>query len=135
MPGELLFRNPARRRGFGVDGWRVVHARDPVSTCLRYMLRFYSGMPTLLTCPEIARRTGYSRMQITRLAGLDQIPGGRTITKGGQLRYELTPALAEWIRVMRRRPTKVTRLDSGCFILNLSLVSSKLVFHPIFIFL
>lgn len=57
-------------------------------------------------------------MQITRLAGLNQIPGERTITKGGQFRYELTPPLAEWIRVKRRRPTKITRLDSGCYILG-----------------
>lgn len=57
-------------------------------------------------------------MQITRLAGLDHIPGERTITKGGQFRYEPTPALAEWIRVKRRRPTKITRLESGAFILG-----------------
>lgn len=75
-------------------------------------------MPILLTCPDIARRTGYSRMQITRLAGLDQIPSERIITKGGQYRYELTPHLAEWIRVRRRRPPKITRLDSGGFILG-----------------
>ena len=57
-------------------------------------------------------------MQITRFANLGHIPGERVITKGGQFRYELTPALAEWIRVMRRRPTKITRLDSGCYILG-----------------
>lgn len=57
-------------------------------------------------------------MQITRLAGLNRIPGERTITKGGQFRYALTPALAEWIRVMRRRPAKITRLESGSFILG-----------------
>lgn len=57
-------------------------------------------------------------MQITRLAGLGRIPGNPIITNGGQFRYELTPQLAEWIRVMRRRPTKVTRLDSDFFMLG-----------------
>lgn len=57
-------------------------------------------------------------MQITRLARLDRIPSERIITKGGQYRYELTPPLAEWIRVMRRRPPKITRLNSGGYILG-----------------
>jgi hypothetical protein len=57
-------------------------------------------------------------MQITRLARLNRIPGERIITKGGQFRFQMSPQLAEWIRVMRRRPTKVTRLESDSFILG-----------------
>jgi hypothetical protein len=75
-------------------------------------------MTTFLSCPEIARRIGYSRMHVTRLAHEGQIPGERIITKGGQFRYPLNPQLAEWIRVMRRRPRHGKVLDSGFYILG-----------------
>lgn len=82
------------------------------------MLLFYSGMPTFLMCPEIARRIGYSRMHVTRLAKQGRIPDERMKTKGGQRRYELTPQLAEWIRVMRRRPRHGKVLDTNFYVLG-----------------
>lgn len=76
---------------------------------------FNESMPTMLSCPEIARRTGYSRMHVNRLARQNKIPSERTITKGGHFRYELTPDLAEWIRVMRARPKYGRLLDSDFY--------------------
>lgn len=58
--------------------------------------------PKLLTCPEIARRTGYSRVHVARLARQNRIPGDRITTKGGHYRYETAPGLAEWMHKIRR---------------------------------
>lgn len=78
-----------------------------VSTYPCYVLQNYSDMPVskpkYLSCPEIARRIGYSRMQVTRWAKVHMIPGIRHITPGKQYRYELTPELAAWIRLRRRQ--------------------------------
>ena len=82
---------------------RVVHAPLAVSTYERYMLRFYSVMPKFLTCPEIARRSGYSRMHIARLAKEGRLPGERIVTAGGQYRYACTPEMLRWMRLMRTR--------------------------------
>ena len=60
-------------------------------------------MPKYLSCPEIARRMGYSRMQVARWAKNNMIPGSRIITQGYHYRYELTPTLAAWIRIRRRK--------------------------------
>jgi hypothetical protein len=67
------------------------------------MLRFYSVMPKFLTCPEIARRSGYSRMHIARLAKQGRLPGERIVTAGGQYRYACTPEMLRWMRLMRTR--------------------------------
>lgn len=39
-------------------------------------------------------------------------------TKGGQRRYELTPQLAQWIRIMRRRPRHGKVLDTNFYVLG-----------------
>ena len=90
---------------------------QPVRCQLAYVTCyvFNAPMPTMLSCPEIARRTGYSRMHVTRMARKNEIPGERIITKGGHFRYELTPELAEWIRVMRARPRYGRLLDSDFY--------------------
>lgn len=49
-----------------------------------------------LSCPELARLTGYSRMQIQRLARANRIPS-RRITSGGRYRFHPDDALQEWI--------------------------------------
>ena len=74
------------------------------------------AVPKYLSCPEIARRSGYSRMQITRLARRNEIPSERMVTPGGHIRYEMTDELAEWIRVMRGRPQFTHRLRSGAYV-------------------
>lgn len=51
-------------------------------------------------------------MQVVRWAQADEIPGERIITRGHQYRYELTPELAEWIRIRRRKPIKGVYLGS-----------------------
>ena len=60
-------------------------------------------MAKYLTCPEIARRIGYSRMQVARWAKENRIPGTRIVTAGGHYRYKLDPLLTKWIRLRRRQ--------------------------------
>lgn len=72
-------------------------------------------MLKLLTCPEIARRSGYSRMHIARLAQKNALPGERLLTAGGQYRYECTPKMIRWMRLMRTRRGTGYMRDS-CFI-------------------
>lgn len=51
-------------------------------------------------------------MQVVRWAQVNEIPGKRIITPGNQYRYELTPELAEWMRIRRRKPIKGVRFGS-----------------------
>jgi hypothetical protein len=74
-------------------------------------------MPKLLTCPEIARRSGYSRMHIARLAQKNALPGERILTAGGQYRYECAPKMVRWMRLMRTRRSSDQMRDS-CFIVR-----------------
>lgn len=71
-------------------------------------------MARLLTCPQLATLTGYSRMQLVRWAQDDRIPGKRIITKGQQYRYEFTPELKEWIKNHKRKAAKAL-LMTGTF--------------------
>jgi len=51
--------------------------------------------------PELAHLTGYSRMQIQRLARARRIPSMR-MTRGGHFRFKNDVMLQKWIRRCRK---------------------------------